>query len=65
MQNRPSSGLYDFANLHAIAECREMIDEYARNEGDTWDVMREAFNLDKVREKPAITTPHIVGVGGR
>ena len=42
-----------------------MIDEYARNEGDTWDVMREAFNLDKVREKPAITTPHIVGVGGR
>ena len=53
--------IYDFMNLHTIDECRHMIDDYARNEGTTWDVMREACNLDKVRKQTAIATPHIGG----
>ena len=52
--------IYDFANLHTIDECRQMIEDYARNEETTWGVMRDACNLDKVRGETEIPTPHIV-----
>ena len=49
--------IYNFMNEHSIDERRSMIDDYARNEGATWDVMRPACNLEKVAPPTSIDRP--------
>ena len=46
--------IYTFTNMHTIEECRQMVDDYARNEGTTWAVMREACGLSEVVAPPNI-----------
>ena len=44
--------IYAFINMYKIADCRQMIDDCARNEGTTWGLMREACGITEVVEPP-------------
>ena len=46
--------VYTFMNKHTIEGCRQMIDDYSRNEGTTWAVMREACGLSEVAHQANI-----------
>ena len=53
LESRPAGGAFvmvicTFMNMYAIEDCRQMIDDYARNEGTTWAVMKEACGLSEV-----------------
>ena len=49
--------IYNFMNERSIDECRNMIDDYARNEGTTWNVTRPACNLEKIAPPTSIDRP--------
>ena len=40
--------IYAFMNRHTIEDCRQIIEDYSRNEGTTWAVMRAACGLSEV-----------------
>ena len=46
--------VYAFMNMYTIEDCRQMVDDYARNEGTTWAVMRAACGLSEVVAPPNI-----------
>ena len=52
--------IYNFTNERSIEECRNMRDDYARNEGTTRDVARLACNRDKQAPPTSIDRPVIV-----
>ena len=53
--------IYAFMNKFTIEDCRKMIDDYARNEGDTWEVMRGACGLDEVAPPTDLEAPKASG----
>ena len=59
LESRPAAGafvrvIYTFMNMYTIDGCWQMIDDYARNEGTTWAVMREACGVSEVVAPPNI-----------
>ena len=52
-------------NMRSIEECRNMIDDYARNEGTTWEVMRKACNLSLKAPPTSFDRPLIADASER